>query len=179
MPITTRVAAALAALTVISILEVDPVRAADPGQLPAALSAAADEAREVDTVRSTIVGAIQHGDGDENGLIVENTRESWPSYNRFASSTQAELLTSFAGFMYVGLQSRLVPAQEYRVAACPYLKPLLAVAAAMERMRAAGGELNAGYVLVPCSQDYCVPAAVEVVESECEFSPFLIPVQQP
>jgi hypothetical protein len=176
MPLATRLLLTLATLLTTPVCS---SRAADGLTLPLALQAAADRARASDTVRPAIIAALQHGDGEESTLILDNTREAWPEYARFATSAEADLLSNFAEFMHGGLRSGLISSQEYSANACPVLKPLLAVAASLDRMKSAGAELNAGYLLAPCSQGYCVDESVEVIGTECGFDPFTVPIQQP
>lgn len=124
--------------------------------------------------RGDIISAIQHGEDDTSQLILENT-EGWvPRFNEFASSEAARILRSYAeGAMATHLGDR------YSAQACSILEPALAIARSAETVGGAGGKIEPGDLLDVCKGGLCVPEALEVVEEQCEFEVFAVPVTLP
>jgi hypothetical protein len=112
---------------------------------------------ELDSIREIIVGSDRAG--LEDSILVENTVDWVPDYNRFAAGDAAASLRT-ATEAVSGRPSR---------AQCRALLPFAAVALSAARLSAAGAPIAAGAVLVPCEdgQGLCLPPATQVIADQC------------
>lgn len=151
--------------------------ALSPALAQSALDKAAEAARTIDTVRGAIISAIQHGEGRQGALILENTSDWVPAYNKFAKGEDALLLRRYADERHHALSARRVSLAAYKREACPRLRPLVAVAASAERVAGAGGRADKGHVLRACRKKLCIPVSIRAAGERCDFEPFATPIQ--
>ena len=112
---------------------------------------------DLDRIREIIVGS--DGAGLEDSILVENTADWVPDYNRFAGGEAAASLR-VAAEAVKGRPSR---------AQCRALLPFAAVSLSAARLSAAGAPIADGAVLVPCDdgQGLCLPPATQVIADQC------------
>jgi hypothetical protein len=126
---------------------------------------------QLDRVREIIAGAdgLAAGEAEKNQLIVENTADWLPDFNAFAVSPEAGDLLSAVNAV-TGKPS---------AATCRQLLPYAAVAASAERISRAGGEVEAGSVLVTCESDdgLCLPPATAAIVDQCGVALFTLPLR--
>lgn len=124
--------------------------------------------------RGDIISAIQHGEEGTSRLILENT-EGWiPRFNGFARSEAARTPRSYAeGAMASHMGNG------YSKQACFILEPALAIARSAETVGEAGGRIEPGDLMEMCSGGLCVPQWLAVVEEQCGFEVFALPVTRP
>lgn len=126
---------------------------------------------QLDRVREIIAGAdgLDADQAEKNQLIVENTADWLPDYNAFAVSPEAgDLLAAVKEV--TGAPS---------AATCRQLLPYAAVAASAERISRAGGEVEAGSVLITCEggDGLCLPPATATLVEQCGVVLFTLPLR--
>lgn len=125
---------------------------------------------ELDRIREIIVGIDRAAPEEADALILDNTADWVPDYNRFASGDAAKDLRAAAEAVE-GRPSR---------AQCRALLPFAAVSLSAARLSAAGAPIAPGAVLVPCDsgEGLCVPGATQTIAKHCRVRLLDLPWQR-